>query len=138
LIVGETDTGPIVQSGTTIYSPDGSTYSSVDMALDVCYDPNFSPLLSLFSGMDNAATVKIKFVMGIEAVPNTTGPLSYCAVDPPQLERTALDLWEGLPSKLPPGAPASANGFWDTLKQVGQGLFDVIKFAAPYVIPFFL
>lgn len=123
-----------ITAPTTVYAPAGTNHLESETPIDVAMDVNFLPSLVWYNGLNPAATINAKFVLGVEAVPNPGGPLQFLAKDPPIRETAFHDVVESIAAEIPPGADAASNDFWDTLTSIGAGLWEVVKFAAPYVL----
>lgn len=122
-----------VQVPTNIVAPSGllnlNTYAFVSLALD----PNRKPSVCLYNGISKAAYVSAKVIGGFEGIPTLGGPYTYLATTPPLTDRNFLEMAEGVAPLIPAGAPASANDFMTTLKNIGETIWTVIKFAAPLI-----
>lgn len=96
------------------------------------------PSVSVWQSLNKAATISVKVVGHIEAIPTQGSTLTYMVQQPPMKHPAFLELVEALSAKLEEGYPASANDFWTVLKEIGAAAWEVFKVVLPYAVGFAL
>lgn len=133
---GVNDYGGVLHAPFNYYAPDGSGAFYTDVApVFINIDPAFIPTVTIFEGLDPAASVSIKTNMGVEFAPTAGGPFANFAQPAPQAEPRFMEIAAALQYAIQPGYPASSNGAWDVIKDIASGAWDVFKVVAPALLP---
>lgn len=130
------DTYMLADVPASVVAPDGTTTINSFLPLSILVDPSRYPTLTAYVGLAQTAYPSGKLVGIFENVPRTSGPLTYYASTPPTMDGNFLSIAEAVAPLIPPGADADSNGFWDTLRDIGSTVWEVIKFAAPIAMAF--
>jgi len=89
--------------------------------------------VSLYRGLNNAASLTIKMVLGVEIAPSPTSPIRQFVVDPPGYDPRALQLYFDLVHDMPHSYPASSN-FLNAIISAAQTLLPILLPHIPAVI----
>ena len=97
-------------------------------------DPAWQPTITIIQGAANDAVLQMKLIGHFEAVPVTNGAMTYMISKPPPKNVVFLEAVQAVSSLIPEGSPASANTFWDVIKQIGSELWSVVKGVLPGIL----
>ena len=100
----------------------------------ISMDPAWQPTITIIQGAANDAVLQMKLIGHFEAVPVTNGAMTYMISKPPPKNVVFLEAVQAVSSLIPEGSPASANTFWDVIKQIGSELWSVVKGVLPGIL----
>lgn len=100
----------------------------------IAMDTAWQPTITVMQGAASNASLQMKLIAHFEAVPITNGAMTYMMSKPPPKNVVFLESVQAISSLIPEGAPASANTFWDVLKQIGSELWSVVKGVLPGIL----
>jgi len=126
---------PYIDSGddTTTHDlmpvPAQSGIDTTHYAFTNCFWDSFDMRGSLFSGLSLQSTLTVNVTWIIERQPDTTiSDLVVLAVQPPERDNVAIDLYTHITDHIPAGVPVGENG-------LGDWFMDALSTAADFIAP---
>jgi hypothetical protein len=120
-------------------NPDGSlSGTSGNAQVMQTLDKSFTPVIQMFVNLNPGAKLALKLKMSTEVLVTNDGRLSTLMTKTPTTISTFEDLAMALSARLKVGGPFTDNDFLQTLKDIGAGIWDVVKTVAPVILPLLL
>jgi len=112
---------PVVVSGSFDYIGFETAFSVLDLGYDNC-----SHGVTIFRGLDPAATITLQMYVGLEIIPRTDSPVRSFVTVPPPPDPRALHIYYDIVNSMPVSYPAKYNSFGLLLPLLYRALRVVI------------